>query len=319
MSPPSSPRSGLGIEAAAITKTYGSHRVLDGIDLAVPRGSVFALLGPNGAGKTTTVRILATLTAPESGSARVAGRDIAAERAAVRRSISLTGQFAAVDDLQTGTETLRMMGRLAGLSRPAARARAAELLDRFGLAEAAGRITRTYSGGMRRRLDLAASLVSRPAVIFLDEPTTGLDPRSRQDLWDTVRDLRADGTTVLLTTQYLEEADRLADRIAVLDSGRIAAEGTATELKSKVAGHRLDLTLADRAAYDRLARLAPQAVHHSPDELTLGIPTDGTAPHVRTLLDALDPDRTAVDRFTVRSATLDDVFLALIDRTGAPR
>ncbi|MGW7462609.1 ATP-binding cassette domain-containing protein, partial [Streptomyces sp. NPDC054797] len=210
-------------------------------------------------------------------------------------------------------ETLRMMGRLAGLSPRTARARADELLARFGLTEAAGRTAKTYSGGMRRRLDLAASLVSRPEVVFLDEPTNGLDPRSRQDLWDLVRELRADGTTVLLTTQYLEEADRLADRVAVLSGGRIAAEGTPAELKSRVAGHRLDLTLATGAAYEALA---PRAVHLDPDGLTLGLPTDGTAAHVRALLDELDPDRTAVDRFAVRSATLDDVFLTL---TGADR
>ncbi|MFJ4862389.1 MULTISPECIES: ATP-binding cassette domain-containing protein [unclassified Streptomyces] len=304
---------GLGIHATGLTKSYGDLRVLDGIDLAVPRGSVLALLGPNGAGKTTTVRILATLTAADSGTARVAGYDAATERSRVRELIALTGQFAAVDELQTGTETLRMMGRLAGLSPRAARARADELLDRFGLTEAAGRTAKTYSGGMRRRLDLAASLVSRPEVLFLDEPTTGLDPRSRQDLWDLVRELRTDGTTVLLTTQYLEEADRLADRVAVLADGRIAAEGTPAELKSRVAGHRLDLTLTTGAAYEALA---PRAVHLAPDELTLGLPTDGTAAHVRSLLDELDPDRTDIDRFTLRSATLDDVFLAL---TGADR
>ncbi|MEU2449432.1 ATP-binding cassette domain-containing protein [Streptomyces sp. NPDC012765] len=304
---------GLGIHTTGLTKSYGDLRVLDGIDLAVPRGSVLALLGPNGAGKTTTVRILATLTAADSGSARVAGYDAATERSRVRELIALTGQFAAVDELQTGTETLRMMGRLAGLAPRAARARADELLDRFGLTEAAGRTAKTYSGGMRRRLDLAASLVSRPEVLFLDEPTTGLDPRSRQDLWDLVRELRTDGTTVLLTTQYLEEADRLADRVAVLADGRIAAEGTPAELKSRVAGHRLDLTLTTGAAYEALA---PRAVHLAPDELTLGLPTDGTAAHVRSLLDELDPDRTDIDRFTLRSATLDDVFLAL---TGADR
>ncbi|MFF4263884.1 ATP-binding cassette domain-containing protein [Streptomyces virginiae] len=303
----------LGIHATGLTKSYGDLRVLDGIDLAVPRGSVLALLGPNGAGKTTTVRILATLTAADAGTVRIAGHDTVTERSRVRELIALTGQFASVDELLTGTETLRMMGRLAGLSPRAARTRADELLARFGLTEAAGRTAKTYSGGMRRRLDLAASLVSRPEVIFLDEPTTGLDPRSRQDLWELVRELRADGTTVLLTTQYLEEADRLADRVAVLADGRIAAEGAPAELKARVAGHRLDLTLTTTAAYEALA---PRAVHLAPDELTLGLPTDGTAAHVRTLLDELDPDRTDIDRFTLRSATLDDVFLAL---TGADR
>ncbi len=300
-----------GIQATGLVKSYGALRVLDGIDLAVPRGSVLALLGPNGAGKTTTVRILATLTEPDSGTARVAGRDTAAERSLVRRSISLIGQFAAVDDLQTGAEMLRMTARLRGLSARAARTRADELLDRFGLTGAAARTAKTYSGGMRRRLDLAAGLVSRPEVIFLDEPTAGLDPRSRQELWDLVRELRAEGTTVLLTTQYLEEADQLADRVAVLAAGRIAAEGTPAALKSRVAGHRLDLTLTSRSAYEALAG---RAVHLAPDELTLGLRTDGSAAHVRALLDELDPDRTGIDRFTIRSATLDDVFLTL---TGA--
>ncbi|WP_405980165.1 ATP-binding cassette domain-containing protein [Streptomyces sp. NBC_00158] len=299
--------------ARALTKSYGGTRVLDGLDLAVPRGSVLALLGPNGAGKTTTVRILATLTAPDSGTARVAGHDIAGARARVRERIALTGQFAALDDLQTGTETLRMTGRLAGLSARDARTRADELLERFGLSEVSGALTKTYSGGMRRRLDLAASLVGRPEVLFLDEPTTGLDPRSRLELWDVVREMRADGTTVLLTTQYLEEADRLADRVTVLDSGRVTAEGTPAELKARVAGHRLDLTLTSRRAYEALAA---RAVHHDPDELTLGLATDGSAAQVRALLDELDPDRTDVARFAVRSASLDDVFLAL---TGAAR
>ncbi|MFF3212574.1 ABC transporter ATP-binding protein [Streptomyces sp. NPDC002886] len=315
----------LGIHATALTKSYGALRVLDGIDLAVPRGSVLALLGPNGAGKTTTVRILATLTEPDSGTVRVAGHDTASARALVRRAISLTGQSAAVDGLQTGAETLRMVGRLHGLRPRAARVRAEELLERFGLAEAAGRTAKTYSGGMRRRLDLAASLVARPEVIFLDEPTAGLDPRSRQDLWELVRELRTDGTSILLTTQYLEEADRLADRVAVLAGGRIAAEGTPAELKSRVAGHRLDLTLASRAVYDALTPRAleltagrPAAsadgLTLAPEELGLSLPTDGSAAHVRSLLDALDPDHTAVDRFSVRGATLDDVFLTL---TGA--
>nr|WSX50478.1 ATP-binding cassette domain-containing protein [Streptomyces sp. NBC_00974] len=328
-----------GIHATGLTKSYGDLRVLDGIDLAVPRGSVLALLGPNGAGKTTTVRLLATLTAPDSGTARVAGYDITAERAQVRQRISFTGQFAAVDDLQTGAEMLRTTGRLSGLTARAARSRADELLTRFGLTEAAGRTAKTYSGGMRRRLDLAASLVARPEVVFLDEPTAGLDPRSRQDLWELVRELRSDGTSVLLTTQYLEEADRLADRVAVLSGGRIAAEGTPSELKSRVAGHRLDLTLTSRDAYDTLApravrlaagapagaadtaavaagapAIAAEGPTLAPQELGLSLPTDGSAAHVRSLLDALDPDRTAVDRFTVRGATLDDVFLTL---TGA--
>ncbi|WP_351229856.1 ATP-binding cassette domain-containing protein [Streptomyces sp. NPDC002133] len=296
------------IEAHGLTKSYGAVGVLRGVDLRVERGTVFSLLGPNGAGKTTTIRVLTTLTTADAGRARVAGHDVVTERAAVRRAISLTGQFAAIDDMQTGEENLRMMARLGGASRTAARRRATELLDRFDLTDAARRLARTYSGGMRRRLDLAAGLVGDPEVIFLDEPTTGLDPRSRQQLWQAVRDLAGRGATVFLTTQYLEEADRLADRIAVIDGGVLVAEGTADELKRRVAGHRIDLVLADRAAYDRHA---DRAVHRSPETLTLGIPTDGTAAHVRALLDELDPHHRDVARFSLHSATLDDVFLAL--------
>ncbi|WP_405797617.1 ATP-binding cassette domain-containing protein [Streptomyces sp. NBC_01506] len=300
------------ISAIGLEKSYGSGdervKVLDGIDLSVERGTVFSLLGPNGAGKTTAVRILATLADADNGTARVAGYDIRTQRRQVRRAVSLTGQFASVDEKQTGEENLRMMARLGGLSRADARRRAAELLERFDLTAAGRRLTHTYSGGMRRRLDLAAGLVGEPEVIFLDEPTTGLDPRSRQELWRVVRELSAGGSTVLLTTQYLEEADQLADRIAVLDSGRLVGEGTAAELKSRVSGHRLDLVLADAAAYERIA---PLAVRRSPDTLTLGLPTDGTATRVRALLDHLDPRRRDIVSFTVHSATLDDVFLAL--------
>ncbi|MCX5411100.1 ATP-binding cassette domain-containing protein [Streptomyces sp. NBC_00059] len=306
------------IEAHGLTKSYGKPgarvRVLDGVGLQVARAGIHALLGPNGAGKTTTVRILATLTTPDSGTARVAGHDVVADRRRVRRAISLTGQFAAVDETLTGEENLRMMARLTGLSRTRARQRAEELLVRFDLTDAARRQARTYSGGMRRRLDLAAGLVGspEPGVFFLDEPTTGLDPRSRRELWQVVRDLAGRGAAVLLTTQYLEEADQLADRIAVLDGGRIVAEGTPDALKSRVAGHRLDLVLTGREAY---MRLAGRAVHHSPETLTLGIPTDGTAAQVRALLDEIDPHRTDVERFSLHSATLDDVFLALTAAT----
>ncbi|MFI2777827.1 ATP-binding cassette domain-containing protein [Streptomyces sp. ALB3] len=308
------------IEAHGLTKSYGrpGTRVLDGVGLRVARAGVHALLGPNGAGKTTTVRILATLTTADSGTASVAGYDVVTDRRRVRRAISLTGQFAAVDETLTGEETLRLMARLSGLTRAQARDRAGELLVRFGLTDAARRQARTYSGGMRRRLDLAAGLVGspEPAVFFLDEPTTGLDPRSRRELWQVVRDLADRGAAVLLTTQYLEEADQLADRITVLDQGRIVAEGTAEALKSRVSGHRLDLVLNSREAY---LRLATRAVHHSPETLTLGLPTDGTALHARALLDEIDPHRTDVDRFSVHSATLDDVFLALTtEKTEAP-
>ena len=304
------------IEAIALEKSYGDVRVLDGVDLRVERGTVFALLGPNGAGKTTTVRILSTLVPPDAGGARVAGFDVVADRRRVRRAISLTGQYATLDEVQTGEENLRMMGRLSGLSGPAARARAADLLVRFDLADAARRRVGAYSGGMRRRLDLAASLVGRPEVIFLDEPTTGLDLRSRQAMWDVVADLVGAGVTVFLTTQYLEEADVLADRIAVIDHGRIVAEGTAAELKRRVADRRLDLLLADVAAFAAVdALLDGRALRRDPDGLVLGVATDGSAAHVRALLDAVDPDGDRVARFAVHDATLDDVFLAL---TGRP-
>ncbi|MGW8667511.1 ATP-binding cassette domain-containing protein [Streptomyces niveus] len=308
------------IRATGLEKSYGRGdervKVLDGIDLSVERGTVFALLGPNGAGKTTAVRILATLADADGGTATVAGYDVRTQRRQVRRAVSLTGQFASVDEKQTGEENLRMMARLGGLSRAAARRRAAELLERFDLTAAGRRLAGTYSGGMRRRLDLAAGLVGEPQVIFLDEPTTGLDLRSRQELWQVVRGLSAGGSTVFLTTQYLEEADQLSDRIAVLDGGRLVAEGTATELKSRVSGHRLDLVATDAAAYERLA---PLAVQLSPDTLTLGLPTDGTAARVRALLDEIDPRRRDVAAFTVHSATLDDVFLALTGQGGTTK
>ncbi|WP_067472528.1 ATP-binding cassette domain-containing protein [Actinomadura hibisca] len=300
------------IEAVGLRKTYGPATVLDGIDLRVPKGSVFALLGPNGAGKTTTVRILATLTRPDGGSARVAGHDVVTQARQVRRAISLTGQYAAVDELQTGTENLRMMARLRRLPRARARERAAELLERFELTEAGGRRVAGYSGGMRRRLDLACGLVTDPEVIFLDEPTTGLDPRSRRAMWDLVAELAAGGVTVLLTTQYLEEADRLADRIALLDNGRIVAEGTATELKEQVNASRLDLTMTDAPTFDAAAHaLRDRVIYLDSTRRVLGVSTDGSAAHIRALLDEIDPTRTTVERFAVRDTTLDDVFLAL--------
>jgi len=302
----------LAIEASALTKSYGKTTVLDGIDLQIPRGTVFSLLGPNGAGKTTIVRTLSTLTKADSGTARVAGLDIVRDLHRVRRLISLTGQYAAVDELQTGAENLRMMGRLFRLTGAESRRRADELLEQFDLQDAGHRRVVTYSGGMRRRLDLAASLVSEPAVIFLDEPTTGLDPRSRQQMWDVITGLVGAGVTVFLTTQYLDEADRLADRIAVIDEGRVVAEGTPTELKRRVAEQRLDLTLADADTFEAVARrLGERAIGRDPARRVLGVATDGSAAHLRTLLDELDPDRTGVTRFAVHTATLDDVFLAL--------
>ncbi|HET6860835.1 MAG TPA: ATP-binding cassette domain-containing protein [Streptomyces sp.] len=303
------------IEATGLTKSYGELAVLSGIDLRVAPGTVFSLLGPNGAGKTTVVRILATLTTADAGSARVAGYDVRADRSRVRHAISLTGQSASVDERQTGEENLRMAARLARLPRAAAARRAAELLERFDLVDAGRRLVATYSGGMRRRLDLAAGLVADPEVVFLDEPTSGLDPRSRRQLWAAVRELSAQGVTVFLTTQYLEEADELADRIAVLDHGRLVAEGTADELKARVSGHRIDLVLSDADAYLRAASLlGARATHRTPGTLTLGAPTDGSAAHVRALLDEIDPHRADVARFSVHSSTLDDVFLALTAR-----
>ncbi len=307
------------IEAAGLTKTYGAKKVLDETGLRVPPGIVFSLLGPNGAGKTTMVRILSTLLRPDGGRARVAGFDVVRDRRQVRRSISLTGQHAALDGLLTGAENLRMMARLSGLGGAAAGRRADELLARFGLGEAGRRRVATYSGGMRRRLDLAASLVGHPAVIFLDEPTTGLDLPSRQVLWQVIEDLASSGVTVFLTTQYLEEADRLAGRVAVLDAGRIVAEGTTAELKDRVAGQRLDLTLAGPGAFaEAERRLGERATHRDPPALTLGVPTDGTAPAVRALLDEIDPERALVGAFAVRATTLDDVFLALTSPETGP-
>jgi len=302
----------LAIEASGLVKSYRDVRVLGGVDLRVPRGSVFALLGPNGAGKTTTVRILATLTEADAGQARVAGFDVRRDRSAVRRRISLTGQFAALDEAQTGEENLRMMGRLSRLSRAMARQRAAELMEQFELTAAGRRRVGTYSGGMRRRLDLAASLVGHPSVIFLDEPSTGLDPQSRLTMWQVIAGLAASGVTVFLTTQYLEEADRLAGRIAVLDAGRLIAEGTAGELKRRIAAQRLDLTCPDLAAFDQVSRhFGEQAVHLDRASLTVGVPTDGSAAQVRARLDAADPGRVLITSFAVRGATLDDVFLTL--------
>ncbi|UNS96935.1 ATP-binding cassette domain-containing protein [Streptomyces tubbatahanensis] len=306
------PDADWAIEARGLSKAYGSVSVLENLDLRVPRGSVYALLGPNGAGKTTTVRILATLTRADAGQARVAGHDVVSERSRVRRSISLTGQYAALDEEQTGRENLRMMAALRGHSRRAAAHRTGQLLERFGLTEAQDRRVATYSGGMRRRLDIAAGLVGDPQVVFLDEPTTGLDPRSRRTMWKAVGALTAAGVTVLLTTQYLEEADQLADRVAVLDRGRVSAEGTPAELKKTVAAQRLDLTMAGHEAYEAMAaRLAGRLLHKAPEELLLGVATDGSAAHVRSLLDELDPARAEVERFALHSATLDDVFMEL--------
>ncbi len=301
------------VEVRALVKTFGTVRALDGVDFRVERGTVLGLLGPNGAGKTTAVHVLATIITPDAGEARVLGIDVVADPDAVRRSIGLAGQYAAVDGTLTGRENLRLVGRLTHLPRRAAVARADELLERFGLTDAADRMARTYSGGMRRRLDLAAALVHRPPVVFLDEPTTGLDPSSRNDLWDTVRDLVRDGTTVLLTTQYLEEADQLADRIVVIDHGRVVAEGTQAELKSRIGTTVIELRMADVAcaggAREVLEAAGLGPVTGEGDALRLSAPDGGRA--LLQAMRALDARGLEPASAAVHEPSLDDVFLAL--------
>jgi ABC-2 type transport system ATP-binding protein len=307
------------IEVAGLVKRYGEVTALDGVDLSVPQGTVLGLLGPNGAGKTTIVRILTTLLRPDAGTATITGVDVLADPKEVRRRIGLSGQYAAVDEHLTGFENLDMIGRLYHLGRRRSRERARELLAQFDLVDAADRPTKTYSGGMRRRLDLAGALVAAPPVLFLDEPTTGLDPRSRTDMWAVIQQLVADGTTLLLTTQYLEEADVLADDIAVIDKGRVIARGTADQLKAQIGGERLELTVTDPARLDEAARLvrglgvaAPTLVAH---RRSLLMPVSGGVAALRTALERLDGAHLAVDDAGVRRPTLDDVFLTL---TGSP-
>jgi ABC-2 type transport system ATP-binding protein len=300
----------LAIEAHGIGKAYGKVAVLHGVDLEVPAASVFALLGPNGAGKTTMVRILATLVPPDAGEATVAGHDVVRDGQRVRRAISLTGQYAAVDELLTAEENLLMMGSLQHLPRAESRRRAADLLERFELTSAARRRVRTFSGGMRRKLDLAASLIGRPQVLFLDEPTTGLDPRSRQAMWAVIGELVGTGVTVFLTTQYLEEADRLADRIAVLDGGRVVAAGTADELKRGIGTEQVELQLDDPGA---AVRVLGDAVVRT-DARSVRVATDGSAEDVRRVLDRLATAGVGVDRIRLHRPSLDDVFLTLTTR-----
>ena len=306
------------IMATGLRKSYGEKVVLDGIDLDIAEGTIFALLGPNGAGKTTMVQILSTLIRPSSGRACVAGHDLAAEPDAVRELIGVTGQFSAVDKLLTGAENLNLMADLRHLGRAAGRRRTAELLGQFGLDEAARKPAATYSGGMRRRLDLAMTLVGNPRIIFLDEPTAGLDPRSRRTMWQIIRDLVASGVTIFLTTQYLEEADQLADRIALLDHGGLIAEGTPDELKRLIPGGHIRLHFADRQGLDSAARALGGAARDD-EALTLQIPSDGEVRSLRALLDQLDHASIDVAGLTVHTPDLDDVFLTLTGQSDHER
>jgi ABC-2 type transport system ATP-binding protein len=308
------------IQIQELKKYFGDVHALDGIDLEVPAGTVLGLLGPNGAGKTTAVRILTTLLPPDAGSARVAGLDVVRDAAALRSSIGLAGQYAAVDENLTGRENLEMVGRLYHMGGGPARERATELLERFSLTDAADRLSKTYSGGMRRRLDLAAALVARPPVLFLDEPTTGLDPRSRLQLWETIEARVAAGTTVLLTTQYLDEADRLADSIAVIDHGRVIAEGTSDELKDRVGGERLEVTLDDRASTDAaIEALVPIAEDRPKCEGgVLALPLSRNRGGIAEAVRRLDDAGVGIDDIAVHRPTLDDVFITLTGHAAEP-
>jgi len=309
MNKPTENATSTAVSVVGLRKTYGKRVVLDGVDLTIRAGEVFALLGPNGAGKTTIVRILSTLTPAGGGSARVMGHDVRDEASDVRAVIGVTGQYSAVDDLLTGDENLLLIGRLLHLPASVRRARAAELLERFDLVEAARQRPATYSGGMKRRLDIAMTLMGRPRLIFLDEPTAGLDPRSRQIMWQLIRGLVAEGVTILLTTQYLEEADQLADRIAVLDRGRIVAEGTPEELKRRIPGAHIRLRLADLASLDKVARELPEGIRED-DGLVLRISYEGGVQSLRRVLARVGDD-VAVEDLSIHTPDLDDVFFAV--------
>lgn len=305
------------IEVKGLKKAYGDNQVLRGVDFEVKKGSILALLGPNGAGKTTTVRILSTLLTYDAGTVTIAGYDVKDQADEVRSVIGLTGQSAALDELLTGRENLEMMGRLYRLTKASAKARAQELLEQFDLVKAAERPAKTYSGGMRRRLDLAVSLIAAPPIIFLDEPTTGLDPRSRLAMWDIIKRLMADGTTILLTTQYLEEADQLADKIVVIDGGKVIAEGTATELKSKVGKDRLQLSFKDAGTHEKAKQTLKKLVADSDDTAYMvNIVINDTNKDVKKVLDLLDSAKLPIASMAVHKPTLDDVFLSLTGKTG---
>src|SRR3989449_8855976 len=306
------------IETRGLCKAFGKHVVLDSIDLDVAAGTTFALLGPNGAGKTTMVQILSTLIGADGGEVRVAGHDLVREPEAVRAAIGVTGQFSAVDNLLTGEENLLLMANLHHLSRSGGRKRAAELLERFDLVDAAKKLPATYSGGMRRRLDLAMTLVGDLAFIFHDEPTTGLDPRSRHTMWQIIRDLVAGGVTILLTTQYLEEADLLADRIAVLDQGKLVAQGTPDELKRLIPGGHIRLEFADPGGFESAGRTLGEVARND-NELTLQVPTDGSVRSIKALLDRLDDQSIVVNEFSIHTPDLDDVFFALTGHTDTQK
>jgi ABC-2 type transport system ATP-binding protein len=309
------------IEVSGLVKSFGETRALDGVDLRIRQGSVYGLLGPNGAGKTTTIRVLATLIRPDAGTAFVAGHDVVREARLVRQKVSLTGQAASVDEELTGRENLVLVGRLLGLPRRDAKERAAELLSAFGLEDASGRLVRTYSGGMRRRIDIAASLVATPEVLFLDEPTTGLDPRSRNQVWDIVRGIAGQGTTVLLTTQYLEEADRLAERLAVVDHGKVIAEGTSRDLKASVGASALHVRLAqpsEKARARQVVALLGDGVLPGSEPASLAVKV-GSPAEAQRVLAALQKGKVAVREFTLGSPSLDDVFFAITGRPAAPQ
>jgi ABC-2 type transport system ATP-binding protein len=305
------------IAARGLRKAYKDKVVLDGIDLDVAEGTVFSLLGPNGAGKTTTVNVLTTLLKADGGTAFVAGHDVATETKAVRAAIGVTGQFAAVDELLTGQENLQLMADLKRLGPGESRRVVTDLLERFDLTGSAQKMAATYSGGMRRKLDLAMTLVGQPRIIFLDEPTTGLDPRSRRTMWDIIRRLVADGVTIFLTTQYLEEADRLADRIAVLDQGTLVAQGTPADLKRQIPGSHVRLRFAGDLELDAATRVLTDATRDDEDDLVLRVPSDGGAKSVRALLARLDAHSIEIEEFSVHTPDLDDVFLALTGRSSA--